>query len=677
MAELGTLLWLSVLAVAVAFLPGAVCVRLLGLRGLSMWAVAPAWTAGLTTAASLAFSFLSIRWSPVSFAVFFAVSVVLCGALGLLVLGRERVVHGAFAGHVYVRMSRRDKVLLTAFIVVAALLMWVPITFASGLDLPPQQNDPIYHMSAAQGILNTGDASPLTAFRSMYGLGRAAAIYPAVWHQLTALIATPSTVVLASKAVLLAVCLIWLVTMASLAQVGLPRLWGAPFYVVGLASILPVFPVYFLVTTARWPNALGLAIVPGLIAFALTFFRAIRRPEDDPSHHVRVLIIQGLLLVLAVAGATAAYPATFFALTVTLSAGVLVGNARVWFTSWTFKQKIVRSSAIVIGLLAVLIVPLMNTSISNMLEYSQSVDWHNPIFKLWSAVSFFPRGGGGIVLKLVLLVMGAAILLGVVLAWRAGYLRWLSVSWAILTLLLLSTMFPLGIISMYASVFYASTYRVMPILAIPCLLLAALTVHLVVTGRVGDGKLSRAVRRRVQFSPKKPVIVATCVLMLLGAGLHAPNRVADAHTLYEPGPDDLYDLADASELAMIKRVPAEVEPGYKVLGEPSNGSVLLYPMENVPVVYKQLEYWSVSQPDEENMYLANNFWRIHTDPRVCHILKKYKIRYFYSDKMRRFPVPSQLRRGPGMYNVDLSKGFTLLDEGGSAKFWQIDACGRW
>ena len=78
--------------------------------------------------------------------------------------------------------------------------------------------------------------------------------------------------------------------------------------------------------------------------------------------------------------------------------------------------------------------------------------------------------------------------------------------------------------------------------------------------------------------------------------------------------------------------------------------------------------------DQDGIYLRENFNRIHTDPHVCELLQRHGIQYFYADKDIVFNGNRLSKFRPGLYEVDTSSGFTLVDSGGTASLWHIDIC---
>ena len=60
---------------------------------------------------------------------------------------------------------------------------------------------------------------------------------------------------------------------------------------------------------------------------------------------------------------------------------------------------------------------------------------------------------------------------------------------------------------------------------------------------------------------------------------------------------------------------------------------------------------------------------------MCQLLQRHGIQYFYADKDIVFNGNRLSKFRPGLYKVDTSSGFTLVDSGGSASLWGIDISG--
>jgi hypothetical protein len=122
-----------------------------------------------------------------------------------------------------------------------------------------------------------------------------------------------------------------------------------------------------------------------------------------------------------------------------------------------------------------------------------------------------------------------------------------------------------------------------------------------------------------------------------------------------------------AELDLIGRLPGELQPGQLVLGNPANGSVLIYSISGQPVVFTHVAgSWG-----KDRNYLLNHFQELETNPAVCQVLNKLKVGYFYAD-----PV---IYRGMDEFDSlrlteQIKPGLELVDQGGGAQIYRITAC---
>lgn len=260
----------------VIYVPSILMLRILNIRGFALLGIAPVWSAGVATVASILFHTLDIFWNLTNYLVFNLIAILFLGLIRIIIFSKENSEN--YLSHPDRELfSRKKEALLTlAFIIGGSLFFWLPTMWGIDLHLPAQQNDSTFHMSALMTMVQTGNASPMSAFSSLYGLAEANVTYPAVWHQLAALFATESTVVFVSKSMQLVTAIVWSVNIAIFASVVLIRANGAGFVAVAVAQLIPIFPVYYHVQIPLWPNAWGVALLPGLVAGILSAYRNIR-----------------------------------------------------------------------------------------------------------------------------------------------------------------------------------------------------------------------------------------------------------------------------------------------------------------------------------------------------------------------------------------------------------------
>ena len=70
-----------------------------------------------------------------------------------------------------------------------------------------------------------------------------------------------------------------------------------------------------------------------------------------------------------------------------------------------------------------------------------------------------------------------------------------------------------------------------------------------------------------------------------------------------------------------------------------------------------------------------HFNEIHDNPEVCEVVNQMGITHYYADEDGKYYNFLRSSRFPGLYNVDTSYGFELVDQGGTAKLYRITACG--
>src|SRR5690606_36395740 len=131
-------------------------------------------------------------------------------------------------------------------------------------------------------------------------------------------------------------------------------------------------------------------------------------------------------------------------------------------------------------------------------------------------------------------------------------------------------------------------------------------------------------------------------------------------------------VESAEEEALIERVGDELPEGSLVIGDPASGAAYIPLFSDAASVFTQM---NVRDVDEDGRFLLETFDRIDEDPRVCNVLEHDGIGYFCEDATLQYNNSYRAEAMPGFYDVDTSQGFTLVDEGGEARLWRIDACG--
>lgn len=670
--------WSSVLpgpalgSLALLYVPGLLCVMGIGVRGFSRWLLAPLWSAGTLLLASLLLSVAGIPFS-LGAVLFVQLGCVIVCLLLRPLLGRwSRTPVIPTPGDVGDTRTSSRFLWGTTFgviVVLNAVIMWWRSFGAFPPEQPPQQNDALYHNSGVWSILHSGDASPLEAFTRMYGPAPVPVVYPNVFHQFVALIAEPDTVIASTKIFLFGICVVWLVGVAGLSRAALPTVRWAPWIAICLAQFHPSFPVYLMNRVTIWPNTLGIALLPGLLAVIIV---TVRRLHARPQRALREIAPPLLIILPAGAGLAGAYPSVYFA-TVVVLGGLAIGAAHMlpasrWLPNGAWMRGVVIGAPFAVALFAPLLLsPRLRDGF---------LEWHDtdpgePLFTVWSLLMQYPAGGGNLPFRLTLLIYAILTTVGAVRALRTGALRSVAMAWLAVFLFTVATVLPLFPLTHVTSVWYYGIYRLVPytlMLSIPLVIRELVLMA---------SAASRALPREVDVTSHlgRTGMAGLLTLSMIGAAvLTDVARVRDQNALFAPARTAPTYMLDQEELAMMQRLPDRVDPGAWVIGTPSSGAAYLPSYVGIDVVYRQNGFGTAIGPGSDGIYLSENFHDIHTDPNICALLEKYGIRYYYADVDRIYHQELQSEKTPGLYDVATEIGFELIDRGGSARVYEITAC---
>src|SRR5690625_1675114 len=185
--------WWDVLphALVIAFLvgvPGAVALRLLGVRGLAALAAAPPVSVAGVGVLSVVLAPLGVPWRlPAVLGGLTALLALL--AAGAWAVTRRRPVEDRpdVPGRRPAPLGRRGVVPVAAAVVAGFLLLAAPVVATlPAPDAPLQQWDAVFHLNAVVAVRETGVVTPLGGLAPLYGDGTLAPYYPTGWHALVA-----------------------------------------------------------------------------------------------------------------------------------------------------------------------------------------------------------------------------------------------------------------------------------------------------------------------------------------------------------------------------------------------------------------------------------------------------------------------------------------------------------
>lgn len=587
--------------------------------------------------------------------------------------------------------------LMWAAVLIAWAVMILPMLPGSGPDIPIQSADSLYHYNQAWLIEHTGNASMLDGNAGMFGMDGHHSFYPMVWHAIVTLSSVGwYQVVPATNTLLLVVPLVWLIGMAYLARVILPEIRGSVYLVLGAGALTPIFPIRLLTDTAVWPYALALAACPATVAWAVAAWR--RATWLITVGRRRRTLIVVAAPVAAVMGSVVTHPATAVIIGWPLAAVAWMGIVLAGIRGLRRQDPVARRRGIILLSIAVLVVLAVAVFVMapgpQQAHFGRRPDrsWE-PLFAKLVIPFLLYYGGGGWEIRAAYIIMACLSVLGAVLAYRRRHHRGIVVSWIACMALILAALAPIPVLSALTGVFYNNPHRIKAMTVVPALLLVTLGLDALTgrflawrhrrTRRVAGGavKIAEGAEPHRPETPtgrvpvarlimSSPVVVGALVLVLGVASSMTAVR-ADVRGAFSPkyGQSRLVALND--ELAMIKRLGTELPPDAYVLGDPVAGTAMLPFMAGLSSVWM---FAGQADSDADGLYLRTHFRDLHFDPQVCEIVRRHRITHFYSDEPQRFNGVDNQTLRPGLYGVDLSHGFTLVDQGGSAAVYRIDLC---
>lgn len=628
---------------ALVYVPGALALRGLGVRGLLALVGAPAACSAVLAVGAVAFDVLGLRWAPATVALLLAAAVVVCWAVG-------RLSHRRGLG--LDPLPSAWMVAATAATVFAAVVqLYAFVLGMGGPDAVQQVYDPIFHLNAADTILRTGNASSFGGLDPMYG-DRTGMFYPAVWPSIVALGATVSDVVVASNMLMLLTgVLVWLVGLVALARAVVPRHRLVAVAAPVVASSFLAFPANLHVLQGMYGYSFAIALWPGVLAVVVT---ALRRPSGP-----------GLLAAaLGAAGLVAVHPSAVMLLAVSVLP--LVGHhAHRWGRELVRRQRRLAGGALIgvvpaaaAGLAAAIYtVPQLRAmgafdhpggdpwlALRTGLLTSTTVGWTSP----WANV-----------------VIAVLILLGAVVAWRAAATRWLTTGWAVTLGLFVIAAGPETPLRQLTALWYKNPDRPLAMLPLFGALLGAI-------GTLAVARLAARVAERRTGRPadRAGVLAAVAVLAVafVTSGAFRTQERLYGWTWWAFNPDHplVTTYASREELELLRDLP--VPDDAVVIGDPHSGEVFV---QSVGDAIAYIPHINPSSWDATQRFLMESFADIHTDPAVCDAVRDQGIEYYYADEP---PDPRWEERAPGLYGVDTSTGFELLGRGGTARVYRITAC---
>ena len=660
-------------ACAVFFLPGLAAARSIGLKGLAMWASAPAITVSLAGVGAVAAGLAGIGWNIIVLLAVTAVTVLLAVLIRLLVRrGRNRnsdpANRPAGTGPVHWGVAAAG---VLGFGVAAFLLAFRLVHMFGAPENISQTYDSIFHLNAVRYAFDTGNGSSLL-ISGMTSTETPPTFYPAAWHDMVVLLMQLTGV---SIPVAISICnivvaaLMWPLGAMFLAS----RVLGTRPVALIVSGILSTgfaaFPFLLFDFGVLYPLALSLAILPVALGLAVSLMRV--DANDSPRGW-----IAGVAFVGVLPGMALAHPSSVVALlglaAPAVVAALLQTGARLrascrtpaWFLG---PAAGVAAYAAVIYCAWVYLRPAEEASFWGPFETEARA--------IGEALTSAPLG------RSVAWFIFLCTALGLVQCLRRPAYRWLFWSYvAAAALFVVAAAAPMGDFRWaVVGVWYNDPNRLAALLPIVALPVAAVGCTALVEG--GSARLKSLFDSR-RGSETQPAVstrhysaAAAAVFAVVGAALLSWLVQGQSITEAQEYGEESYRLWEGSalltadEAALLERVDEHVDEDATVIGSPWTGASLVYAFADrrslTPFVYGDLSATAQTLLQELNQDAP-------LTAEICDevtALDSFYVLDFGSQEVHNGD------HAVGPENIGTRGGYELVDAQGNAKLYRISACG--
>jgi hypothetical protein len=636
-------------AAAVLVGPGLVVGVLLGLRGVLL--------TGLAAPLSVTVVAVAAVVAPWAGADFGLLPVLAVTALAGLLAGLARFALRRIAGG---PVAPRDgwRVLGSALLGVAVAAVCAALAVRRGIPRPdavPQTFDAVFHLNAVAQVGRTGNGSSL-ALGTLTAPERTSGFYPAAWHDVTALVLdlTGSTAVVSANVVSLVIAaVVWPLGAVALARVAFGPRPGVLLAAGLLSTSFSAAPYLLLSYGTLWPNALGTALLPGLLAGLVALVRSGSRWGG---------LAPALAALVSLPGLALAHPNVVVSLALlSTAAGATIA---VQWAAAPARGRPRRLAAVVVGLGVVAVGELWFVARSPVFATVRHTSWprrESLAQAVGEWVAAAPQRAP------VPFLLALLVLVGFVTAVREPRHRWLAVthvaSGAAFVLVAGSDS---GTVRALSGPWYDDPFRLAALLgvtAVPLAALGVLTTAKGLTRAVGAGRREAAGwvgRVRWALVPG----LALLLVLVSGAGYAGDNGRVLA-TWYAGTA-----LAGPQETALLARLPRWVPDGNSVAGNPWNGSALAGAVGGVDFLYPHLQgSWGA-----DRVLLAARLDEAATEPQVCAAARRLHVGFVLDGPVSFWPGDWRQPRYAGLA-VAGRPGFEPVDTGGRLTLYRVTTCG--
>ncbi|WP_243063517.1 DUF6541 family protein [Humibacter sp. RRB41] len=572
-----------VVALAILYVPGVLVGAVAGVRGIKLYASAPAITVALLAVLAIVLPWVHVDWSPVWVFISVLIVILVVAVVRALVSRRFWRVRGRPDSTEGV--DRRLIWMLVAAIGIPAIAIVVQTTIAFvSPDSISQTFDAIFHLNALRFIEDTGNASSFHIDQLVVPPGTRT-FYPAAWHSLTSLVIETTGVSIPVGANITNVAIAAFAWPAGLMLLARTLLPGSRVAIVAagvLAAAVPGFPLLMVSFGVLYPYFLALAFLPIALALgAKVLLHAFHGEWKSAATDLWLVLV----ILIAIGLAQPAVVFAWAALLVPLVVVLVVGLVR------TLRRPVSKVLVWAILAVAVLVFVIVWIYEGRLGSTTPWVNYTSPQAALWEAVTYSKSGTP------LALAVGILTLLGLIrLVMRPGA-RWYLGSWAIgLFLFGVAASLPSWKLRwMITGLFYRDPprlYALFTVVSIPVAIIGAVWLWQLATSSMSsqrqpgtDAGATAENAGRGSSATLSATLGVIAIVVLVAATQGSPavwHQVNATRATYTAGAKA--PVLSDDERTLIERLPREVPSTVLIAGDPWTGTAYAYALVNRPVL---------------------------------------------------------------------------------------------
>lgn len=638
----------TLLAIGLYWVPG-LCVLAAGWRlHLGHVLVAPAVSVGVLAVAATVAPVVGLGWSLVPAAILTVVTAAVAGGV------RWWASRTPDARAPWIDAHPRRVTWAAAAVglgLAAVLIVRQCLVAFVGPESISQTFDGIVHLNTIRWAVNTANAS---AFH--VGLTSDVPFYPNGWHVVPSLLVQHLDVSVPVAVNATGIAIAAFVWPAAAMALGYAFFRGRPAALVAvgvLASAFGAFPLLLFDFGVLYPNALGYALVSGVVAWLVWAL---------PTRGVARIVRETLGLLVACAGLGLAHP----------------NSVLVW---WVFAAGIVSAAALrlaarvrtrraAVGAAGVLVVFAAGavglwTVARTGYAGSRWLPWETAAQAFGEGVLVSPNQLTPTPAVVALIAIGAVAL---ALRPQRRVVLWPYV--AVVTLFVFAAGVATGnpVREALTNPWYNDPFRLAALLPLGALPVA-------VAGAVALTDAGRRLALRIDDPGTRSRVVAAAAggavlaLAVVVQGGNVGQQVERTREMYAYTDDAA--VLSAAELMLLNRLDATVPADALIAGSPRTGTSLAYAIADREVLRKHV----FGQPSADEQYLSDHLRDINTDPRVCRVINEFGVDYVLDFGTHDVHDTPDVSVWQGMTNLTPGRHLVLVDsEGADARLFRIAGC---